>query len=420
MNSTTTSAPTPAAEVPLSRAAKQKLILQMYTRKDWIELIRLFRYQTLPMEQARTAIEPLAKQFGKESMAAACEVLIEISTPGKETVARLKPHVRRMAYQMLGPEPAADAVPEAVVLPPVDSQQVATTPQSQESRKARKRATPKVASTAAASPSPTSRDGYGTHGTIMEQYRAAKEKHPGMLLLFRVGDFLEMFGEDAETAHRLLGLTLTTRDRTLIMAGFPHHQLEIYLRKLLHEGKRVAICEPVEESLARGPIQREVTRVVTPGAMTDVVEPESDGSSDAKEATQVAEGHPVRQPRHFALKRCEEWFKDAGLAFVAIEDVRRTTPAVAPYVGVLDFIVLRGEEKLLVTVRPHLQAKHLTAIRDLQNLYGPEYKPVRIWPSEGPDGWNWHDYPVDLPATDPAADKERKPRRKRALAKKTQ
>ena len=252
----------------------------------------------------------------------------------------------------------------------------------------------------------------------MEQYRAAKEKHPGMLLLFRVGDFLEMFGEDAETAHKLLGLTLTTRDRTLTMAGFPHHQLEIYLRKLLHEGKRIAICEPVDDSLARGPIRREVTRVVSPGTVKDE-EPESAGTSEGKEPPPAAENHPVRQPRHFVLKRCEAWFNETGLAFVAIDDVRRTTPAVAPYVNVLDFIVLRGEEKLLVTVRPHLQAKHLTAMHELQSLYGPEYTPVRIWPSEGPDGWNWHDYPVDFPATEPTADTERKPRRNRALPNKT-
>ena len=90
----------------------------------------------------------------------------------------------------------------------------------------------------------------------------------------------------------------------------------------------------------------------------------------------------------------------AGLAFVAIEDVRRTTPAVTAYVGVLDFIVMRGDEKLLVTVRPRLQAKHLKAIRELQNLFGSEYKPMRMWPSEGPDGWNWHDYPVDISETD--------------------
>ena len=228
----------------------------------------------------------------------------------------------------------------------------------------------------------------------MEQYRAAKERHPDMLLLFRMGDFFELFGQDAETAHKLLGLTLTTRDRTFTMAGFPHHQLEVYLHKLLKEGQRVAICEPVEESLARGPIRREVTRVVTPSSVT-----EDDKSVVVKapeEAEPEAEGKPVRQPRHFVLKEFEKWMNAESLAFVAVEDVRRTTPTVAPYVGVLDFIVLRGDAKLLVTVRPRLQVKHLKAIRELQNLFGAEYKPMRIWPTEGPDGWSWPENTIDL------------------------
>jgi hypothetical protein len=84
-----------------------------------------------------------------------------------------------------------------------------------------------------------------------------------------------------------------------------------------------------------------------------------------------------------------------GLAFVAVDEVRRTTPTVAPYVGTLDFIVMRGDEKLLVTVRPRLQAKHFKAIRELQNLFGAEYKPVRIWPTEGADGWNWPEHIVE-------------------------
>ena len=128
----------------------------------------------------------------------------------------------------------------------------------------------------------------------------------------------------------------------------------------------------------------------------------------------------MRQPRHFVLKQFEAWLNEAGLAFVAIEDVRRTTPAVAAYVGVLDFIVMRGDEKLLVTVRPQIQAKHLKAIRELQNLFGPEYKPMRMWPSEGPDGWKWHDYVVDVSAAEPAADRERKPRRNRSRVNKPQ
>jgi DNA mismatch repair protein MutS len=105
---------------------------------------------------------------------------------------------------------------------------------------------------------------------MMQQYREAKERHPGMLLLFRMGDFYELFHEDAEVAARVLGLTLTSRDKTVPMAGFPHHALENHLHKLLHAGHRVAICDQVEDpALAKGLVRREVTRVVTPGTITE-------------------------------------------------------------------------------------------------------------------------------------------------------
>ncbi len=105
---------------------------------------------------------------------------------------------------------------------------------------------------------------------MMQQYREARQRHPGMLLLFRMGDFYELFEDDAEVASRVLGLTLTSRDKILPMAGFPHHALEGYLRKLLHAGHRVAVCDQVEEAaLAKGLVRREVTRVVTPGTVTE-------------------------------------------------------------------------------------------------------------------------------------------------------
>lgn len=391
MNRTARSESTPAAATPLSRTAKEKLIQQMYSRAHWIAVIRLFGYQTFPMDQAREAIKPLAEQYGKEPVAAACEILVEISAQGPEAVARLKPHIRRMAFQILGPEPPPGAVtPKVDSPPPPDPQSDTDPPRRDEPRKAKKPAKPRASEPEDAVAVPED-----NRSAIMQQYRTAKERHPGMLLLFRMGDFFELFGEDADTAHKLLGLTLTTRDRTVTMAGFPHHQLEAYLRKLLHEGQRVAICEPVEESLARGPIRREVTRVVTPGTMLeeDQVEPET--VREPEEDPPLAEGRPVREPRCFVLKQYEAWLKEAGLAFVSVKDVGRTTPAVAPHVSGLDFIVLRGDEKLLVTVRPHLQAKHHKAIRELQKLFGPDYKPLRIWPSEGPAGWNWPEFPVN-------------------------
>jgi DNA mismatch repair protein MutS len=105
---------------------------------------------------------------------------------------------------------------------------------------------------------------------MMRQYREAKAQHPGMLLLFRMGDFFETFDDDAEVAARVLGLTLTSRDKQIPMAGFPHHQLETYLRRLLHAGHRVAVCDQVEDpALAKGLVKREVTRVVTAGTVTE-------------------------------------------------------------------------------------------------------------------------------------------------------
>jgi hypothetical protein len=385
----------PAAPIALTRPEKEKLLQQMYSRAHWIAIIRLFGYQAMPMDKARQEIKPLAEEFGKEPVANACEALVEISVQGKDSVARLKPHIRLMAFQILGPEqPAETNDSTATTAPSTPNPNPKTaSPQPPEKKKRKKPAGHSAPSAATmTSGAPT-----GSQSAIMQQYRAAKEKHPDMLLLFRMGDFYELFDQDAETAHKLLGLTLTTRDRTLTMAGFPHHQLETYLHKLLKEGQRVAVCEPVDESLVRGPIRREVTRVVTPGT------PVEDGASNVTKRQPMhdapnAEGRAVRQPRHFVLKQFEAWLNEAGLAFVAAEDVRRTTPAVKPYVGVLDFIVLRGETKLLVAVRPHLQAKHLKAIGELQNIFGPEYKPMRIWPTEGPDGWIWQDHPVDVSA----------------------
>jgi DNA mismatch repair protein MutS len=105
---------------------------------------------------------------------------------------------------------------------------------------------------------------------VMQQYREAKDRHPGMLLLFRMGDFYELFHEDAQVAARVLGLTLTSRDKTIPMAGFPHHALENHLHKLLHAGHRVAVCDQVEDAaLAKGLVRREVTRVITPGTLTE-------------------------------------------------------------------------------------------------------------------------------------------------------
>src|SRR5690349_13270227 len=105
---------------------------------------------------------------------------------------------------------------------------------------------------------------------MMQQYREAKARHPGMLLFFRNGDFYELFEDDAELGSRLLGITLTNLEKEIPMACVPHHALDRYLARLLQAGHRVAICEQVEDAAqAKGLIRREVTRVVTPGTLTE-------------------------------------------------------------------------------------------------------------------------------------------------------
>lgn len=108
---------------------------------------------------------------------------------------------------------------------------------------------------------------------LMQQHRAIKQKYPDAILLFRVGDFYETFGEDAVKASTVLGITLTKRNNgaaaSLELAGFPHHSLDTYLHKLVKAGYRVAICDQLEDpKLAKGIVKRGVTEMVTPGLAT--------------------------------------------------------------------------------------------------------------------------------------------------------
>ncbi|HRK63344.1 MAG TPA: DNA mismatch repair protein MutS, partial [Terricaulis sp.] len=126
----------------------------------------------------------------------------------------------------------------------------------------------------------------------MAQYRAAKSDHPDALLFFRMGDFYELFFEDAEKAAGALGITLTKRGshsgEPIPMAGVPWHQAEGYLAKLIRAGFKVAVCEQLEdpaEAKKRGGksiVARGVVRVVTPGTLTE------EGLLDARAANRLA------------------------------------------------------------------------------------------------------------------------------------
>ena len=106
---------------------------------------------------------------------------------------------------------------------------------------------------------------------MMKQFQDMKRQHPDAILLFRCGDFYETYSEDAVTASRVLGITLTRRNqkgasKDIEMAGFPYHALENYLPRLVRSGFRVAICDQLEDpKLAKKLVKRGITELVTPG-----------------------------------------------------------------------------------------------------------------------------------------------------------
>src|SRR6266850_7583166 len=109
---------------------------------------------------------------------------------------------------------------------------------------------------------------------LMRQYNSVKEQVAGALLMFRLGDFYELFFDDAVTAARELEITLTARNKekgaAIPMCGVPYHSAENYIARLIQKGYRVAICDQTEDAkVAKKLVRREVTRIVTPGTATD-------------------------------------------------------------------------------------------------------------------------------------------------------
>lgn len=137
-----------------------------------------------------------------------------------------------------------------------------------------------------------------THTPMMQQYLRIKSEHPDMLLLYRMGDFYELFFEDAKRAAQLLDITLTHRgqsaEKPIPMAGVPYHAVENYLVKLLKHGESVAICEQIGvPGVGKGPVERQVTRIITPGTVTD------EALLDAKCDTLLLAIH--QQKQHYGL-----------------------------------------------------------------------------------------------------------------------
>ena len=151
----------------------------------------------------------------------------------------------------------------------------------------------------------TGENDYSAHTPMMQQYLRIKAEHPDTLVLYRMGDFYELFYGDAEKAARLLDITLTRRGQSagepVVMAGVPFHSVESYLSKLIKLGESVAICEQVGDvATAKGPVERKVVRVITPGTLSE------DTLLDAR--------------RHNYLAACANVRDEFGLAWPIVKD----------------------------------------------------------------------------------------------------
>jgi DNA mismatch repair protein MutS len=179
---------------------------------------------------------------------------------------------------------------------------------------------------------------------LMRQYHAVKQQVPGALLMFRLGDFYELFFEDAVTAARELEITLTARNKekgtAIPMCGVPYHSAEGYIARLIGRGYRVAICDQMEEASAgKKLVRREVTRIVTPGTATDA--------------------HLLRSHENNYLAAVARVGTRAGLAYVDVStgEFRATEVEMAELPGLLESIAAR---EILVAAETALfpQAEH--------------------------------------------------------------
>ena len=189
---------------------------------------------------------------------------------------------------------------------------------------------------------------------LMRQYNAVKKKYPGTVLLFRVGDFYETFGEDAVVVSKILGIVLTKRANGaashIELAGFPHHSLDTYLPRLVKAGKRVAVCDQLEDpKQAQGIVKRGVTELVTPGVTFN-------------DKVLEAGRHNYLASVYFPSQ------KEAGVAFIEVSTG--------------DFFCFSGEwkyaEKVLHTLSP---AEVIVSKRDLRHFkaaFGEKFYLTRV------------------------------------------
>jgi len=218
---------------------------------------------------------------------------------------------------------------------------------------------------------------------MMKQYQEAKRACPDAMLLFRMGDFYELFFEDAKTAARTLNLALTSREKgagAIPMAGFPHHQLESYLGKLIAAGMRVAVCEQVEDPRqAKGLVRRQVTRIVTPGTVTD------EALLDPRQSNYLAAVAPGDPAGLAWVELSTGRFVAAGFPVGRLADqLARIAPAECLTSEDARQLPLLLDEQMMVTRRPAWAFSYQTARQGLSKHFG----------TAGLEGFGWAPEPA--------------------------
>ena len=211
------------------------------------------------------------------------------------------------------------------------------------------------------------------HTPMMRQYLAIKAEYPDMLVFYRMGDFYELFYDDAKRAAALLDITLTARGKSagdpIPMAGVPYHAVEGYLAKLVRKGESVAICEQIGDPAAsKGPVERQVTRIVTPGTLTDEALLSADRDNVVAAVVGAGDRYGVAwldlSAGRFRLTEAPDLEAVQG-------EVQRLRPAELivdednPLDGVFD-------ENIRVTRRPPWHFEHDSAVRLLCGQFGTQ------------------------------------------------
>ncbi len=209
-----------------------------------------------------------------------------------------------------------------------------------------------------------------SHTPVMQQYLGFKAEHPNMLLFFRMGDFYELFYDDAKKASRLLNITLTKRGKSageaIPMAGVPYHAVDNYLAKLIKLGESVVICEQVgDPAFSKGPVERKIVRIITPGTITE------EGLLNERVANILLSVCKTKQ--HYGLASVELSSGQVNLLEVndsaCLEDlIEQYQPAEILFSDNFEFDKLNIQNKI-ITKRPDWHFNHTSAETIIKQQY---------------------------------------------------